>query len=134
MKHEKLTGLLIIASLLAVIGLARAAEKDQEAGAQLFLKNKCTSCHTVLSKGIGKPKAKADDDDGWGGSSNKGAPDLSGAGLKRNAEWLNLWLDKKVKTEKGKKHMKPFKGSDEDQKVLVDWLASLKTKPENKTK
>jgi mono/diheme cytochrome c family protein len=130
----------MVAALLVVVGRAVAVEQDQGLGAKLFIKYKCHTCHAVQSKGIGiPPKAKAEEeDDGWDDDEDEedaGSPDLSGAGIKRDSEWLNLWLRKKISTEKGKKHMKRFKGKEEERQVLVDWLLTLKTpieEPEKK--
>ena len=111
MKTIRIVCLFVIAALLVVVGRAFAVEQDQSPGAQLFIKYKCQSCHAVQSKGIGAPvKAEEDEDDGWDDDDDDaGSPDLSGAGISRDSEWLNLWLRKKVATEKGKKHMKRFK-------------------------
>ena len=132
MKSVKLVCLFIIAALLVIVGRAYAVEQDQSPGTQLFIKYKCQTCHAVQSKGIGAPvkaQAEEEEDDGWDDDDedSAGAPDLSGAGIKRDAEWLDLRLRKKVATEKGKKHMKRFKGKDEERKVLVDWMLTLKT-------
>lgn len=138
MKYVKTVCLFIIATLLVIAGRTFAVEQDQSPGAQIYIKYKCQSCHSVQSKGIGAPaKAKAEEeDDGWDDDDDDaGSPDLSGAGISRDSEWLHLWLRKKVSTEKGKKHMKRFKGNDEERQVLVDWLLTLKTpvaEPEKK--
>lgn len=129
MKYVSIVCLFIIAALLVAAGGAFAVEQDQSPGAQLFIQHKCHTCHSVQSKGIGAPakaEVEEEEDDGWD-DDDAGSPDLSGAGISRDSEWLNLWLRKEVATEKGKKHMKRFKGSDEDRQVIVDWMLTLKT-------
>ena len=138
MKTIRIACLFVIAALLVIVGRAVAVEQDQSPGAKLFIKYKCQTCHAVQTKGIGATvKAKAEEeDDGWDDDDDDaGSPDLSGAGIKRDSEWMHLWLRKKVATEKGKKHMKRFKGKDEERQVLVDWLLTLKNpvvEPEKK--
>lgn len=130
MKTLRIVSLFIVAVLLVMVSRSVAAEQDQSPGAKLFIKYKCQTCHAVQIKGIGAPvKAEEeDDDDGWDDDEDDaGSPDLSGAGIKRNSEWMHLWLRKKVSTEKGKKHMKRFKGNEEERQILVDWLLTLKT-------
>lgn len=130
MKYIRIVCLFTIMALLVLAGRTYATEQDQSPGAAIYIKNKCQSCHSVLSNGIGSPKkATAEEDDGWGDDddNDKGSPDLSGAGLLRDSEWMHLWLRKKVANEKGKKHMKRFKGTDEERQILVDWLLTLKT-------
>lgn len=138
MKFIRLVSLFILTTLLMVVGRTFAVEQDQSPGAQLFIKYKCQTCHAVQSRGIGAPakaKAEKDEDDGWDDDDDDaGSPDLSGAGLARDSEWLNLWLRKKVATEKGKKHMMRFKGSDEERQVIVDWMLTLKTPVEEPAK
>jgi hypothetical protein len=59
------------------------------------------------------------------GKSKKKYPDLSGVGLTHDAAWLTKYLQK-TEAKNGKKHMKKFRGTDEDLGVLTAWLASLK--------
>lgn len=87
---------------------------DDAAGKQMFLDNKCNTCHSIESKEIKKTM-----------ESSK-APDLSNVGSTRTADWIVQYLQKKADIE-GKKHMKGWTGKDEDLKKLADWLATLKT-------
>jgi cytochrome c2 len=91
---------------------------DDPPGKIIFKDNKCGSCHSIKSQGIVK---------GGEDTKDKAAPDLSNAGTKHNAAWMSKYLLKK-ETLNDEKHLKKFKGSDEDLEVLTNWLATLKTK------
>ena len=116
------TALVLTVSLAAVSGpaLADGAGKPAAAsakvadGSPLFLENKCSSCHTIETKGIKRPAA----------APASKAPDLSGVGAVRKAEWMSAFL---LKTEKlnDKLHIKKFRGTDAELKQLVNWLATL---------
>ena len=104
---------------------AAAAKAATPAGQKVFTEAKCQMCHTVLSQGIGEPPAKDAKEEAEDVEEDSGPPDLSAAGAGRTAEWLSLFMQKK-ETLNDKKHMKAFKGSDEDLTALVDWLLALK--------
>lgn len=100
------------------------AEKVEEpAGKILFLANKCASCHTAFAAAIGEPPEEKADAEAEV-EEETGPPDLSEVGASRKAEWLHLYLTKEEAID-GKKHMKRFKGSDEERAALVDWLTTL---------
>jgi mono/diheme cytochrome c family protein len=87
-------------------GLGNAA--DQLDGKKIFLAQKCETCHAVASAGIkatGKIKA----------------PDLTGLSAKRDAKMLSEFLRRNTELN-GKKHVKPFTGSDEEMGALIAWL------------
>ena len=87
-------------------------------GKSIFLDNKCDKCHTISSQGIDRSGATPP---------GKLPPDLSGVGLKHNADWIKGWLLKEEELN-GKKHLKKWTGSDDDLKTLCNWLASQKKK------
>lgn len=125
-----------------VTALLPTSSSGEEAvtGKALFLKHKCNSCHTVTSAKIVLPAKEKDDDDDWDDEDDEKkeskAPDLSNVGLKHKgkAEWLHLYLRKKAATEKKRKHIKRFKGSDEERTALVNWLMTMKTPIKAETK
>lgn len=78
----------------------------------IFLADKCNGCHSIESAGI---KKKA----------NQKPPDLSTIGKDHTADWLEKYL-KKEETLNGEKHIKKFKGSDEDLTKLAKWFETLK--------
>lgn len=88
---------------------------DQPAddGKKIFVDNKCNMCHTVSSAGIESKKSDASD--------------LSAVGKDATKEFLLKYLKKEAKLN-DKDHKSSFKGSDEDLKILVDWLLTLKGK------
>lgn len=82
-------------------------------GKQIFLSQKCETCHTVSSaqvKATGKIKA----------------PDLTGVATNLDAAWLAKFLRKQEKTKAGKQHLKAFTGSDEELGALISWLQEQK--------
>ncbi len=114
----------VLCAMLALPALGEEAKKDDvkiPAGQQVFMDAKCNMCHTVYSAGIGEPPTEDAEEAGQ----QEGPPDLSTAGAERDAEWLSLFLQKKEMLH-DKKHMKRFKGSDEDLAALVEWLLTLK--------
>ena len=90
-------------------------------GKAIFLSAKCESCHAIKSMSIEAKKAEGED-----AGDNKGA-DLSDVGLKHDAEFIAKYLQK-LEAIEGKKHMKKFKGTEDELKMLAAWLAELKTK------
>jgi cytochrome c551/c552 len=103
---------MLVAVLLGIASIGLAQEEP--AGKALFLKNKCNTCHSVESQGI---EALRD---------VKAAPDMSDAGnLIPDAAWAVKFV-KREETKDGKKHRRPFKGSDKDVEQMIDWLMSLK--------
>jgi len=107
------TAILVFAFLVAIAPIAKAADAAPD-GAKLFVDKKCNSCHSIDSQKITKKLASSK------------APDLSNIGATQNAEWLTKWLNKEVDLD-GKKHPAVWSGKPEEQKALVDWLATLKT-------
>ena len=104
---------ILLMFLVSMVAIAKA--EDVPAGQNLFLDKKCNTCHSVDSVKITKKLASSK------------APDLSNVGSERDAEWITKWLNKEVELN-GKKHMPTWSGTPEDQKTLVEWVASLKTK------
>ncbi len=80
-------------------------------GKQIFLDNKCTSCHSVESFQIA--------------SSNKKAVDLSNASDGKTAEFLSKFLLKEEMLN-NKNHKTKFKGTEDELSALVEWLLTLK--------
>ncbi|MEW6701870.1 MAG: hypothetical protein AB1298_04055, partial [Bacteroidota bacterium] len=60
------------------------------------------------------------------------APDLSNVGNQQKPEWLEKYITKQESLN-DLKHPVSFKGNDEDLKVLVQWLSTLKKEPSEKT-
>jgi hypothetical protein len=120
--------------LMASAGSARAEDaKKVPDGKPIFTNYKCSSCHEIASQGITKkpaatpaatpatpatPAAPAT-------TTSRKPPDLSGVGLVRKADWIKGYLQKKESIE-DRKHMKVFKGTDEELATLAAWLESLK--------
>jgi len=124
--------LMVVGAVLMVMvwsGAARAAD-EEPAGKKLFLANSCNSCHTIASQSIekktaaGAEEAKDADAKEATTTSKRKVPDLGGVGIERKADWLSQYLQK-VEAIDGKKHMKKFRGTDEELATLTTWLASL---------
>ena len=77
-------------------------------GKQIFLDQKCNMCHTVSSASI-TPTSKIK------------APDLTGLAVKEDPAFLKKYL-KKEADKNGKKHIKPFSGTDAQLDAVVAWL------------
>ena len=105
-RRPRLVFVLAVAAAAALPASARAAE--QLDGKKIFLAQKCETCHAVSSAEIkmtGKIKG----------------PDLAGAASKRDATVLSGYLRRNADLN-GKKHVKPFTGSDEELGALIAWL------------
>ncbi len=92
---------------------------DDAPGKVVFKAQKCSSCHAIKSQGIAKSGGEE--------SKDKEPPDLSNVGTKRTAAWMTKSLLKK-ETIDDAKHLKKFKGTDDELEVITNWLATLKTK------
>lgn len=101
-------------AVVAIAMLAGAAtnRENMPDGKSIFVASSCNTCHSITAVSIAK-------------TGQSTAPDLSGEGLKHNADWIKQWLNKEVAMN-GKKHMKKWKGSDADLNTLATWLAGLK--------
>lgn len=107
-----LAGLAVAAAFTAAPRPSEAQAKKLD-GKQIFLAQKCETCHNVSSaeiKATGKIKA----------------PDLAGVAGSVDATWLAKFLRKQDKTKAGKMHMKAFTGSDEEMGALISWLQQQK--------
>lgn len=93
-----------------------AKEEMKLDGKTLFLGKMCSGCHSIQAMGIARR---------GGGTTQQQAPDLSAVGSKHNAKFIMKWL-RQNESIRAKKHSIKFIGSDEELKVLAEWLASLK--------
>lgn len=100
---------LLLLTALAGTGSALAAETP---GKALFVAKGCDSCHSVPAAGI-VATTKVEKLKG---------PELVTDPLPPLAE-LGPYLRLEA-TREGKKHKKAFKGTDEELKTLIDWLAT----------
>jgi mono/diheme cytochrome c family protein len=119
------------AFLAALVLQVPGGAEETRNGKAVFLENRCNSCHTVKAAGIEKKKASAEEAAAEKPKSDKKPPDLSGVGLERKADWIGKFLMKQ-ETIKGDKHEKRFKGPEADLKLVSEWLAAQKAKPEKK--
>lgn len=103
----------LVVTIVALYGFAFALGSNNDGdGKKIFIDNKCNMCHTVTSQGIESKKSDA--------------VDLSEVGKDKTTEFLNKYLKKETKLN-DKDHKASFKGNDQDLKILVDWLLTLKT-------
>ncbi len=117
-----ITAAVVSLGLCAAIPLAEAAEASK--GEKLFVKHRCTSCHSVKAVGIEKKAGDAEEGAAEAAKAKRKPPDLSGVGLDHDAAWFSKWLQKK-ETVEGRTHMKKFRGTDAELKTLTQWIASL---------
>jgi Cytochrome c len=119
------SGVVLVAALSGISWAAKPPD-----GKPTFMKYKCNSCHSIEAVGVMK---KAAPDEGESTSKMK-PPDLSDVGLKKKADWIALFMQKKEKLE-GELHPKKFRGTDSELKTLTAWLETMKTeKAESKEK
>lgn len=116
MKWRYLALICTAALFLAAIPAA-GADEARDPGQVEFLKQKCETCHSVSSHGISHT----------GKIEKLIGPDLAGVGDRHESSWMVAYIQREQVGENGKKHTKPFKGSDEELQAIVDWLGSLKT-------
>ena len=116
MKRMVFTGGFFAMALVAIAMLAGAGTNraNMPDGKSLFVANSCNTCHSVTAQGVQK-------------TGQSTAPDLSGVGLKHNADWITQYLNKTVEMN-GKKHMKKWKGTPADLTTVATWLAAQKKK------
>lgn len=99
-------------ALIFGVQYVKAADPTPD-GKTLFTEKKCISCHSIESQKLTHTNA------------NSKAPDLSLVGDKHNAEFIGKYL-KKEETINDKKHGMAFKGTDDEFKAIVSFLAGLK--------
>jgi cbb3-type cytochrome oxidase cytochrome c subunit len=125
------TAAVALAVPLAATVAEEAAKADTEvkipAGQKLFLDKGCNSCHSMKGQGIEKKKSATATE---ATASNPAAspskiPDLSAVGLERDQAWMTKFL-LKTETLHDKKHMKTWKGTQDDLTTLTTWLAEQK--------
>ena len=102
-------------TLLALCASASFCLGQEHEGKELFLKQKCNTCHTVKSQNIEATRG------------NDESPDLSNASeLIPDAEWAKKFVLRE-ETKDGKKHRRPFNGDEKDLEKIVAWLMTLKS-------
>jgi mono/diheme cytochrome c family protein len=102
------TGIVLAASWLATPALAAD-------GKEIFLAQKCNTCHSVSTAGI-EATTKSEKMKG---------PDLVGVVQAHDPAWVKDFIQKKTDKE-GKKHAKEYKGTQEELEAIVAWLAEQK--------
>ena len=116
--------LLLVAAFCATSASAEPAKESK--GAKLFVKYRCTTCHSVKSEGIEKKATEGDATAAEVAKSAHKPPDLSGIGKTHEAAWFAMWLQKK-ETVDGRYHKIKFRGTDAELKTRTEWVESLKT-------
>jgi mono/diheme cytochrome c family protein len=100
---------------LATVVVSIPSFAADPAGKELFVKAKCNTCHSVESQSI--EAARGEDK----------APDMSNAAaLIPSAEWAKKFVMRE-EAKDGKKHRKPYKGTEKDLEQIIAWLMTLKT-------
>jgi len=104
--------ILTVVSLMAAFSAVTYGEDEAaEAGQQLFLAQKCNTCHAVSTVGI-EAKAK---------SESMRGPDLINLAGERTPEWLAQYLRKEIQLDDAD-HKREFKGTPEELDSMVSWL------------
>ncbi|HLE83699.1 MAG TPA: c-type cytochrome, partial [Thermoanaerobaculia bacterium] len=89
------------------------ATEAEAAGKQVFLGQRCSTCHSVSTAGI---EAKVASGPTAGG-------DLAGVGERRDRAAIEAILRQEETVGDGKKHPKRFAGSQAELDALIDWLS-----------
>jgi cytochrome c2 len=119
---------------LAVCATSASAEAGKDSkGQKIFVKYRCTGCHSIKGLGIEKKTAEGDEAAAEVAKSAHKPPDLSGIGLQHDAAWFAKWLQKK-ETVDGRMHKIKFRGPESELKTLTTWIASLKMDESGKPK
>jgi len=102
---------LVLCLAIAVVALSAAMGQQAKVldGKQIFLAQKCDSCHAVSSAAI-ESKSKSM------------KADLTGRLAERDATAIADMLRKKGSMKSGKPHPKAFTGTDEEMGALIAWL------------
>ncbi|MBI2565947.1 MAG: c-type cytochrome [Candidatus Schekmanbacteria bacterium] len=123
--------LLALALMASGLPTPSTASADDQAAAKLFQDKKCNRCHTVKVAGIAKMEAEGEDKEVDLEEKKKvEPPDLSGVGVKRDADYLTQWMQRRVANDDGRKHKKKFTGKDDELATLVSWMVTLKSPQE----
>jgi len=132
MKSRIGLALMLLALALYALPSWALAGKDSKGG-KLFVKYRCTGCHSIQGQGIEKKTVEGDEAAAEVAKSAHKPPDLSGIGLEHDAAWFAKWLQKK-ETVEGRSHKIKFRGTEAELKTLTQWVASLKTDTSGKPK
>lgn len=108
--------------LVGLLLVAAAGLAEENPGREAFVAAKCDQCHAVASVEI-VATTKLESAIG---------PDLGGYVTETPGELLRF-LQREVEIE-GSKHKKPFKGTDEELAVILDWLGTLEPAPVPETR
>ncbi|HET9250532.1 MAG TPA: c-type cytochrome [Candidatus Eisenbacteria bacterium] len=135
---KRIVVVLAAALLVAAWGVASAedaAPAKEAPGKALYLKYSCNSCHTMAAQKIEKKAAASEGEAKEAAatkeageetsSTKKKAPDLSAVGTVHKADFIVKYMQK-LEAIKEKKHMKKFKGTDEELTQLAAWLVEQK--------
>lgn len=114
MKRMVISALATVLSSAALGAVPAVAEASDIDGKAKFLEHKCIMCHSVETEGM-VAKARVEKMKG---------PDLSGYTSEVEFSKMAAYLRAEIAVA-GKKHTKPFKGTDEELQAIIDWLGSL---------
>jgi cbb3-type cytochrome oxidase cytochrome c subunit len=112
-------GVLVLGLLIAAATTVPASGAD---GKELFVKNRCRSCHAVKAAAIERKKSAEDEEP----AGDRKPPDLSGVGKEHTAAWIVSYLLKK-EAIKGEKHPKKFRAAEGELKAIAAWLETMKS-------
>lgn len=112
MKTLKVTLAFLLTIGVLSFALVQFAQAEGKDGKTIFEEAKCTACHGIQSQGV-EAKKKSDKN-----------PDLSKITAGKDIEFWAKYM-KKDESLNNKKHPIPFKGSDDDLKVMMEWLMAI---------
>ncbi len=126
---------LLVSWMVSLVAVeAEAGEEAATAGKAVFLQLECAECHAVSRDGIEVIESEDDEGDDFDDFDEFAEeeepapepPDLSDVQTKRSAQWVRDFIQKKSRSESGRRHPEKFKGTDEQLNVVVLYLAGSK--------
>jgi mono/diheme cytochrome c family protein len=114
MTHRKILTLGSLTALLLVVAWTTPVAAAD--GQEVFLGQKCNTCHSVETAGI---EAKTKSEKLFGG-------DLSQVTERHETEWIAQYIQREIQKD-GADHKREFTGTDEELQSLLDWLKAQAT-------
>lgn len=112
MNFMKISAAILLTFAIGFSLVMKGQAEEAKDGKTIFVDAKCNACHSIESQGVEAKKK------------NDKTPDLSKLTAGHDVDFWMKYL-KKEESLNSKKHAMPFKGSDEDLKIMVEWLSSL---------
>ena len=115
MSFPRLAVVFVVLVTLGLLGSFTSAgvafQVDDETGKAAFADNGCARCHSIEAQNIEATISL---------EAMRG-PDLGQVGTTHDADWVVAYV-KREETRDGNRHRAPYGGTDEDLRLLSEWL------------